>query len=70
VVEADSFEWHGGRRDLARDARRYNAFATHGWLVLRFAWEDVMIRADEVRATLTAAVDERTERLCPGCGAA
>ena len=32
VIEADSFEWHGGRSDLARDARRYNAFTVHGWL--------------------------------------
>ena len=29
-----------GRR--SRDARRYNAFVVAGWLVLRFAYEDVM----------------------------
>jgi very-short-patch-repair endonuclease len=61
VLEADSFEWHGDRAALRRDAQRYNRFVVHGWLVLRFAWEDVMFRPDEVRAILEAAVAERTE---------
>ncbi|HYO40380.1 MAG TPA: DUF559 domain-containing protein [Nocardioidaceae bacterium] len=42
VVEADSFEWHGSRRALRRDCRRYNALVLQGWVVLRFTWEDVM----------------------------
>lgn len=62
VLEADSFEWHGGRGALARDARRYNLFAVHGWLVLRFCWEDVMFRPSEVRVVLEAAVAEREQR--------
>lgn len=69
VLEADSFEWHGGRQALARDARRYNVFAINGWLVLRFSWEDVMFRPAEVEAVLRAAVAERTERRCH-CGRA
>lgn len=64
VLEADSFEWHGGRAALRRDARRYNAFSVHGWLVLRFAWEDVMFEPELVRQTIIAAVEERTERAC------
>ena len=44
VLEADSFEWHGDRAALARDARRYNRIVAAGWLVLRFSWEDVMCR--------------------------
>ena len=35
ILEADSFEWHGSRRALVRDARRYNNFVIAGWLVLR-----------------------------------
>lgn len=70
ILEADSFEWHGGRGDLARDARRYNRFVVAGWTVLRFSWEDVMFRPDEVRAILAAAVLGRTEVRCPGCPAA
>ena len=37
VLEADSFEWHGGRAALDRDANRYNRLAVEGWLVLRSA---------------------------------
>jgi len=56
VLEADSFEWHGGRSALARDARRYNLLVVNGWIVLRFAWEDVMHDLDYVREVLVGAV--------------
>ncbi len=64
IAEADSFAWHGSRKALMRDARRYNSFVVHGWLVLRFSWEDVMFQPDQVAATLAAAVADRTERPC------
>jgi very-short-patch-repair endonuclease len=63
VLEADSFEWHGNRRALRRDSRRYDALAVSGWLVLRFAWEDVMHDPAWVRSVLVEAVrwtDRRT----------
>ncbi|NHA00683.1 DUF559 domain-containing protein [Nocardioides sp. W3-2-3] len=63
VLEADSFAWHGDRAALRSDARRYNAFAAHGWLVLRFTWEDVMFEQERVRTTLTAARRTRTRAL-------
>lgn len=69
VLEADSFAWHGKRARLARDCRRYNALVAHGWLVLRFSWEDVMFHPDQVRADLEAAVGLRTNLLCPACTA-
>ncbi len=55
VLEADSFEWHGSRSALRADCHRYNDLALKGWLVLRFAWEDVMFRPDYVRGCLTQA---------------
>jgi very-short-patch-repair endonuclease len=70
VLEADSFEWHGDRAALSNDARRYDAMVVNGWLVLRFAWEDVMFDPDWVRSILEAAVNERTYRPCRTCGAA
>lgn len=70
LLEADSFEWHGDRAALRNDARRYDAFVVHGWLVLRFAWEDVMFDPAWVRAILVAAVAERTDRRCRSCPAA
>jgi very-short-patch-repair endonuclease len=65
VLEADSFEWHGGRAALDRDAHRYNRLAVEGWLVLRFSWEAVMFRPHEVREILldaVACVTGRTHR--------
>lgn len=65
VLEADSFSWHGIRRHLRRDCRRYNWLVLRGWLVLRFAWEDVMFDPDYVRACLESAVQlvvRRTQR--------
>ena len=56
VLEADSFEWHGDRAALRRDARRYDLLVVNGWMVLRFSWEDVMHDQDWVRAVLVAAM--------------
>ncbi len=70
VLEADSFEWHGDRAALRHDARRYDLMVVNGWLVLRFAWEDVMFDPMWVRSILEAAVYERTYRSCPQCSAA
>lgn len=61
ILEADSFEWHGSRRALVRDARRDNSFVVAGWLVLRFSWEDVMHHPDDVLRLLQAVASrERT----------
>lgn len=60
VAEADSFRWHGGRADLVKDARRYNRFVVHGWMVLRFTWEDVVLAPAEVAGILEAAVQQRS----------
>jgi very-short-patch-repair endonuclease len=70
VAEADSYEWHGGRAELASDARRYNLLVVGGWLVLRFAWEDVMFDRDYVWQVLAAAVALRSGRPGCTCGAA
>lgn len=61
VAEADSFEWHGGRSALRADCVRYNSLALDGWLVLRFAWEDVMYRAEYVRECFVAAGQRAVE---------
>lgn len=60
VLEADSFEWHGDRSALHQDARRYDLLVANGWIVLRFAWEDVMHDQAWVRSVLAATV-RRTE---------
>lgn len=62
VLEADSFRWHGSRWALRRDCRRYNWLVLRGWLVLRFAWEDVMFDPEYVRECLQRAVALVTRR--------
>lgn len=61
IAEADSFQWHGGRADLVRDARRYNRFVVDGWAVLRFTWEDVVLEPQGVARILEAAVQQRSQ---------
>ncbi|TIC84480.1 DUF559 domain-containing protein [Nocardioides sp. GY 10127] len=62
VLEADSFAFHGDRAALARDARRYNDLVVHGWLVLRFSWEEVMLHPARVTDVVRRAVELRTAR--------
>ncbi|WP_457208189.1 DUF559 domain-containing protein, partial [Nocardioides sp. P5_C9_2] len=72
VVEAESYEWHGNRAGFRKDVRRYTLLVADGWTVLRFTWEDVVLRPDWVRRVLTRAVrreDTRTQ-LSAGPGAA
>lgn len=73
VLECDSFEWHGERAALRRDARRYDQLVVDDWIVLRFAWEDVMFDPAFVLEMLRGAValtHRRTKVACSRCGAA
>jgi hypothetical protein len=46
---------------------RYNLMVINGWLVLRFAWEDVMFDQEYVRSVLAAVVRLVTGRAQPCC---
>jgi len=70
VLEADSFAWHGDRGALRRDARRYDLLVADGWVVLRFAWEDVMFDPDFVRSVLRRVVARLAEGSAATAGAA
>lgn len=48
VVELDGFAFHSDRTRYRADRRRLNALGLAGWLVLRFTWEDVIGRPEEV----------------------
>lgn len=52
VFEADSHEFHTAKPDHERDCERFTALGVAGWLVVRFSWEQVMLRPDYVRAVL------------------
>ncbi|WP_157558938.1 DUF559 domain-containing protein [Nocardioides sp. Soil774] len=62
VVECESYEWHGNRKGFLKDIRRYTLLSADGWTILRFTWDDVMLRPDWVRDVLVRTVgDARTE---------
>ncbi len=56
VVETDGFAFHADRESYRTDRRRGNALLLAGWRVLRFSWEDVVERPDEVVAAVRAAL--------------
>jgi len=60
ILEADSYQFHGGVAGHNRDCERYNLLALADWLVLRFTWQKVMLHHDEVREQLLAAMSLRT----------
>lgn len=60
ALEADSFEHHGFRAALVRDCRRYDELVVRGWLVLRFAWEQVMFEPEWVADVVVAALRLRS----------
>lgn len=59
VVEADSWEWHTGKRAHVRDCWRYNALVAHGWRVLRFTWEQVMWQPEYVGEVVLMTIGHR-----------
>lgn len=67
VLEADSFEWHGDRKALRRDCRRYDELVRAGWVVLRFAWEDVMGDPGWVAAVIRDVVRAGREECQRSC---
>ncbi len=46
LLEADSFRWHGAQAQLTWDAERYDELVSHGYRVLRFAFDHVTSRAE------------------------
>ena len=62
VVEADSFAFHGAREQLRHDCWRYDELVARGWVVLRFAWEQVMFAPNWVRSILVETVRRAHER--------
>ncbi len=59
VLEADSFEFHGKRSAMRRDCHRYDELVARGWLVLRFAWEQVMFEPEWVASVIRRTVQRR-----------
>ncbi len=64
VAECDSFGFHGGRGEFARDVRRYTELVRDGWTVVRFSWEEAMWEPTWISGVLADLVEAR--RATPG----
>jgi hypothetical protein len=53
ALEWDSRAWHQQRAAMAADRRRDRDAAAHGWVVLRFTWDEVTERPHEIVAAVT-----------------
>lgn len=62
VVEVDGFAFHSSRTDYREDRRRGNALVADGYVLLRFSYEDVMFRLDEVIAQVLATYEAGVRR--------
>ena len=62
ALEAEGLASHRTRTDLVRDARRYTELTVRGWSILRFSWEDVMLRPDWVRWAILGWLEQRAGR--------
>ncbi|MFM1964721.1 MAG: hypothetical protein RL134_446 [Actinomycetota bacterium] len=59
AIEVDGRAFHSDRRSFERDRWRQNALVVGGWLILRFTWEQITERPDEVIGIICAAVAQR-----------
>ena len=63
AVECDGVYHHGTTIALRWDDRRQNQLVLEGWLVLRFTWDDLTTRPEEVVAVVRSALRTRGLRL-------
>lgn len=56
AIEADGYRDHSGRREWSRDQSRHNELSSRGWIILRFTWEDVSGRKEEIASRVTRAL--------------
>ena len=62
AIEWDSRRWHSRFEDFDRDRRRDRLAAIHGWVVLRFTWDDVVKRQAEVVQQIRALLGRDSAR--------
>ena len=59
AIEWDSRTWHEQRKAMAAARRRDRLASMHGWTVLRFTWEDVTERPQEIIAAVSTLLNDR-----------
>jgi Transcriptional regulator, AbiEi antitoxin/Protein of unknown function (DUF559) len=59
AIEWDSRAWHEQRAAMSVDRRRDREAAAHGWVVLRFTWEEVTERPHEIAEAVRLLLHDR-----------
>jgi hypothetical protein len=59
ALEWDSRAWHEQREAMVADRRRDREAAAHGWVVLRFTWEEVTKKPREIVETVKTLLRDR-----------
>lgn len=59
ALEWDSRAWHEQRAAMAADRRRDREAATHGWVVLRYTWDEVTKKPHEIVESVTTLLHDR-----------
>lgn len=59
AIEVDGWRWHSGRKAWVRDGDKSNFLQQRGWVVLRFTWEQIRHRPEEVIAQVRAVLYPR-----------
>jgi very-short-patch-repair endonuclease len=57
-IEADFFEYHGGRDEFQRDISRTSELTSCGWRVLRVTWVQMMNEPGKVYQLMLRMVRE------------
>jgi hypothetical protein len=60
AIEWDSRAWHQQRAAMAADRRRDREAAAHGWVVLRFTWDDITETPYEIVSTVKTLLSDRS----------
>jgi hypothetical protein len=64
AVEWDSRRWHGALEQMTFDRRRDRTAQRHGWVLIRFTWDDVTLRPGEVANEVRLLLAVRTPASC------
>jgi hypothetical protein len=59
VIEIDGWAAHGSREAFRNDRRRQNRLVAAGYLVLRFTWDDLTNRSEQVVAEVRSVLAAR-----------
>lgn len=62
AIEVDGRAWHSGVDRFQRDRTRQNLLVAAGWTVLRFTWEDLRYRPDQVARQVRETVARLRQR--------